>query len=51
VHTPVWTAIGTDVPQVDDIFGTEAVDECGESFSFNAADGQEEGLYLRRRNG
>jgi hypothetical protein len=47
----VWAPIGADVAQVDDMFGAQTVDKGIEALSFDAADGQHQRLYPRRRDG
>jgi hypothetical protein len=47
----VWTPIGADVAQVDDMFGMEAIDKGCEALSFDATDGQHQCLDPRRRDG
>lgn len=43
--------IGRDVPEEDDAFGIEAVDEGGEAVPSDVADGQHQGLDPRRGDG
>lgn len=43
--------IGSDVPEEDDLFGIETVDEGGETLAFDVADGQHQGLDPRRGGG
>ena len=45
------TGIRSDIPQVDDIFGIETLDEGGEALSFVVADGQHQHLDPRRGGG